>query len=267
MFFLFTVIGLCGTGTVTASVLNVRSGPGTSYSVIFQLSKGTTVTTISKTNGWYKITYNGKTGYVSSTYLTVTESTGTKGTVTASVLNIRSGPGTSYSVLFQLSSGTSVTVVSKSNGWYKINYNGNTGYASASYISTSSSSGSSSSGSSSSSSTGEKIVSYAKSKLGCKYVWGATGPSTFDCSGLVQWCHKQVGITTPRVSKDQAASGKAVSKSNLKPGDCVFFGSPVHHTGIYIGDNNFIHAPQTGDVVKITSLSRRSDYNCGRRYW
>ena len=115
--------------------------------------------------------------------------------------------------------------------------------------------------------SGSSIVSIAESKLGSPYQYGASGPNTFDCSGLVQWVHKRAGINVPRVSRDQATGGSYVSRNDLKPGDCVFFGSPVRHAGIYIGGGQFIHAPQTGDVVKITSLSRRSDYNTARRYW
>lgn len=258
MFFILSVLGLCGTATVTADVLNVREGPGTNYNILFQIKKGTVVTTISKSNGWYKISYNNKNGYVSGDYIQSSgENTGKKGYVTADVLNIRSGPATTYSVLFKLTSGTTVNVISKTGNWYEISYDGKKGYACADYISTESTG----------SNKGAKIVSLARSKLGCTYVWGAEGPSTFDCSGLVMWCHKQVGITTPRVSRDQAQSGKAVSRSNLLPGDCVFFGNPIHHTGIYIGNGDFIHAPKTGDVVKISTLTGRSDYNCARRYW
>jgi len=115
--------------------------------------------------------------------------------------------------------------------------------------------------------SGSSIVSYAESKLGCDYVYGATGPNTFDCSGLVQWAHKKAGINVPRVSRDQASSGQAVSYNNLQPGDCVFFGSPVRHAGIYVGNGQYIHAPQTGDVVKYSKLSSRKDFNCARRYW
>lgn len=111
-----------------------------------------------------------------------------------------------------------------------------------------------------------KVIQIVKSKLGCKYVWGATGPNTFDCSGLMQWSFKQIGVKLPRVSREQSVSGQYVSKANLKPGDLVFFGHPVHHVGMFLGNNEYIHAPQTGDVVKISKLSSRKDYNTGRRF-
>lgn len=109
--------------------------------------------------------------------------------------------------------------------------------------------------------TGEDIVNYAKTFLGCKYVWGATGPNTFDCSGLTYYVYKHFGYVLHRVSKDQRTDGVAVKKSDLQPGDLVHF---TGHVGIYVGDNNFIHAPKTGDVVKITSLS---DSYYVEHYW
>lgn len=114
-----------------------------------------------------------------------------------------------------------------------------------------------------------KAIQLAKSKLGCKYVWGATGPNTFDCSGLMYWVAKQLGKSIPRTSKEQSRSGTPVSKANLLPGDLVFFANKngVHHVGMFIGNNEFIHSPQTGDVVKISKLSSRKDYYCARRYF
>lgn len=114
-----------------------------------------------------------------------------------------------------------------------------------------------------------KAVQLAKSKLGCRYVWGATGPNTFDCSGLMYWVAKQLGKSIPRTSKEQSRSGTPVSKANLLPGDLVFFANKngVHHVGMFIGNNEFIHSPQTGDVVKISKLSSRKDYYCARRYF
>ena len=137
----------------------------------------------------------------------------------------------------------------------------------------SSSSSSSSSSNSSSNSTGEKLVNLAKSKLGCKYVWGATGPNTFDCSGLTSWCHKQLGISIPRTSLAQSKSGKAVNKSDLQPGDLIFWkttSAEVGHVGMYVGNNQFIHAPNKSKPVKYDSLDNsyyKSRYVRARRYY
>lgn len=104
-----------------------------------------------------------------------------------------------------------------------------------------------------------EIVSIAKRYLGAPYSWGASGPNSFDCSGFTMFVYAQVGVSLPHSSRAQINSGERVSRSDLQPGDLVFFGSPIHHVGIYVGGGQYIHAPRTGDVVKISSLGR-SDY-------
>ncbi|RJQ55137.1 MAG: hypothetical protein C4521_02870 [Actinobacteria bacterium] len=104
------------------------------------------------------------------------------------------------------------------------------------------------------------VVSYAYSRLGCPYVWGASGPNSFDCSGLTMWCYSQVGISLPHSSAAQYGCGTHISRDNLQPGDLVFFGNPIHHVGIYVGGGNMIHAPRTGDVVKVSSVDGHGNY-------
>jgi cell wall-associated NlpC family hydrolase len=98
-------------------------------------------------------------------------------------------------------------------------------------------------------------VNTAMSKLGKPYVYGAAGPNSFDCSGLVQFSYKAAGINLPRTSAAQSQVGTPVSQSALQPGDLVFFYSGPSHVGIYIGGGNVVHAPTTGDVVKVTPVS------------
>jgi peptidoglycan DL-endopeptidase CwlO len=109
------------------------------------------------------------------------------------------------------------------------------------------------------------IVAYASNFLGTQYEWGGNGPGTFDCSGFVKYVYAHFGVSLPRVASDQQQVGQAVSSGELQPGDLVFFGYPAHHVGIYVGNNCFIHAPHTGDVVKISSLSDMSDFSGGER--
>ena len=113
----------------------------------------------------------------------------------------------------------------------------------------------------------EQAASMARQYLGVPYVWGGTTPNGFDCSGLVQYVYKQLGINISRTTYYQVNDGVEVSKNELKQGDLVFFrkNGNIHHVGIYIGGGQFIHAPQTGEVVKISNLSDRSDYYTARR--
>lgn len=111
------------------------------------------------------------------------------------------------------------------------------------------------SGAPATSSKGQAIVNTAMNYLGVPYVWGGTSPSGFDCSGLVQYVCRKNGINIARVAASQRNCGTYVSRNNLQPGDLVFFGKGISHVGIYIGNGNMIHAPQTGDVVKISSIN------------
>ncbi|GGE67120.1 C40 family peptidase [Priestia taiwanensis] len=135
--------GTTGVYKVTADVLNVRSGSGTSHRIIGKAHQGQVLEVTGQENGWYKVNYNGQTGYVSAEYLQKAgeqpkppTSGNVSGayTVTASALNVRSGPNTSHGVIGKTYKGQTVTVTGQENGWYKINYNGKTGYVSADYL-------------------------------------------------------------------------------------------------------------------------------------
>ena len=263
--------------------LNLRKGPGTSYSVIRTLSKGTAVTVHSSSNGWSKISVNGVEGYVSTSFLSSTNpstnsstSNETTSTPTTTMyvtpdaeLNLRKGAGTSYSVIKTLSKGTAVTVHSSNNGWSKVSVNGVEGYVSTSYLSSTkpSTSGSSSSSSSNSSTSVsvDKVLDFSHQQLGKPYVWGAQGPNSFDCSGLIYYVYKNAAnITLPRTSVEQSKFGTTVSKSNLKAGDLVFFDTngpnngAVSHVGIYAGGGQLIHASSSNK--KIVKVNMETSY-------
>ena len=257
--------------TVNATSLNVRSGASTSYSVITKLSKGTVVDVIeSASNGWKKIkTSNGTTGWVSGQYLTSgvvnqpstdnsTSQSSYKATVNATSLNVRSGASTSYSVITKLPKGTVVDVIENaSNGWKKIKTsNGTTGWVSGQYLTT----GVVSQPSTPSTNKVQAVVDLAHKQIGKPYVWGAEGPNSFDCSGLTYYVYKNAaGITLPRSSTAQYGAGKAVSKSNLQPGDLIFSSTDgtgnITHVAIYVGDGQMIHAPRSGKNVEKVSMN------------
>jgi len=112
---------------------------------------------------------------------------------------------------------------------------------------------------------GGAAVAEARAQLGKPYQYGAGGPGSFDCSGLTSWAWRAAGVSLPHSAAAQQGSGSPVSRGDLRPGDLVFFGSPAYHVGIYVGDGMMIHAPTTGDVVKMSPLSYMSDYSGATR--
>ncbi|MGW0331286.1 NlpC/P60 family protein [Streptomyces sp. NPDC003011] len=98
-------------------------------------------------------------------------------------------------------------------------------------------------------------VSYAYAKLGSPYVWGATGPDAFDCSGLMQAAYRSAGISLPRTTYAQIGAGRRVARSELLPGDLVFFYSGVSHVGLYVGDGQMVHAPNPSAPVRVAPIS------------
>ena len=105
----------------------------------------------------------------------------------------------------------------------------------------------------------------AMAQLGDRYVWAGAGPNVFDCSGLTQYAYAAAGVSLPHSSSMQSRMGQAVSRSELQPGDLIFFYNPVSHVGIYIGNGQMVHAPTSGDVVKVAGIDAVGGITAMRR--
>ena len=248
-----------GAGTTTGSSLRLRSEPSTSASVVTMLDKGVSVAILDDSaDGWYKIGYNGSTGYVSADYLTVDSDNvfTTYGRINSEGVNVRSAASTDSSVLATVSDGTIVTVNGLVDGWYDVTCQyGTEGYIRSDYVDLTSSASSNS-----------DIVATAKQYLGTGYVYGGASPSGFDCSGYTMYVYSQHGYSLPHSATSQWQSGigtRVYSISALQVGDLVFFNDPSRnagkacsHAGIYIGDGQFIHSSssRSGGVI-ISSLT------------
>jgi cell wall-associated NlpC family hydrolase len=109
-----------------------------------------------------------------------------------------------------------------------------------------------------------KVVQVAYEQLGKPYKWGGSGSDSFDCSGLTMYCYQQIDLPIPHSSGSQHNIGTSVGIDEILPGDIVGFRN-WGHVGIYVGDGNFIHAPQSGEVVRLQPLNTRSDFAGGVR--
>lgn len=250
-------LAVSGTVDTEGSTLRVRSEAGTSGEILTKLDHGTTVDVLAAVdNGWYQISYEGTTGYVSGDYLVVSQeeaaalavqSAPVYVQVTEGPLNVRSGPDTSYEKVGSLAAGQVVKGTLLGNGWYQTD----SGYISGDYVAEVDLS--------SSSALGQQIAGYALQFVGYPYVYGGSSPSGFDCSGFTSYIYKQFGYSINRTASNQLDNGYAVDRSALQPGDLVMFcqyGSTkrASHVGLYIGGNQYIHASTPGTGVIISDM-------------
>ncbi len=278
-------------GIVDASALRLREKATTSSSTIGTAYRDDYVVVLASEGDWYKVIYNLRVGYMHSDYLTIKERENVElgyGEINCSRVNMRGKPNTSSTIIDQLSGGEEAYIIGFNCGWYKVKYDGQTGYIRSDlldlteipYENTGSSNSpkyfkggdpigggnSGGSGNSGSTTAGQVIVDKAKQYLGVPYVWGGSSPSGFDCSGFTQYVMRACGYSINRTATAQLSNGTSVSYSNLQPGDLVFFertyntDAPASHVGIYVGGGEFIHAGSYG--VTISSLS--SDYYASR---
>ncbi len=239
------------TGTITGNSVNLRTGPSTATARLAYLNRGDTVTVTGRSGSWHAVTYRGKSGYVYGQYLTID----TAGSSTASLR--RGSRGTAVKALQE-----DLILLGYLNGKADGIFGARTEAAVRQYQRRNRLGVDGIAGKQTLSAVDaevkriETVLRTARSALGKPYVYGGTSPATgFDCSGLTQYAFRSAGLTLPRISAQQARAGIAVPYSQLRPGDLVAFYSPVSHVGIYLGDGLFLHAPRTGDVVKVTRLS------------
>lgn len=114
-------------------------------------------------------------------------------------------------------------------------------------------------------SNGDRVADAALTKQGSPYVWGAAGPNSFDCSGLVYWAHQQAGVSVPRTSQALAGGGTPVGYNDLRRGDVVLFYGGASHAGIYIGNGQIVHALNSSQPVKVDPVSMMP-FHSARRY-
>ncbi len=292
-----------GIAFTTGSGLRLRSQANTSSKTLDSAAKNEVVVVISKHGEWCKVIYDLKEGYMHGDYLkvmTIGNSELGYGRINTSKVNFRSGAGTSHSVVASGSKGEKAYIIGINNGWYQVIFEGHICFVRSDYLDLTEkpyenkssakspkfyrggkstglapsaealggSAGTSDSESVGGSATGNQIVSKAQQYLGVPYKWGGASPSGFDCSGFVYYVLNSLGIKASRTLKTMYTQGTEVSKSELQPGDIVFFKNTyktgISHVGIYVGNGQFIHAPSSGKVVSYADLY--SDYYINHYY-
>ena len=253
-------------GATTGSSLRMRAEASTSASIVTTLDKGVAVAVLDDTlDGWYKVAFNGSTGFVSADYMVIDQDNvfESYGRVNADGVNVRSDASTDSEVLASVDAGTVVTVNGFVDGWYDVTCKyGTEGFIRSDFLDlTTSDSSSSASG----------IVATAKQHLGTRYVYGGASPSGFDCSGFTMYIYKQHGYSLPHTAAGQWQSGigtKVYSIGALQPGDLVFFNDPSRnagkacsHAGIYFGGGQFIHSSSSKSNGVIISDLTSGYYN------
>ena len=292
-----------GIGFVNATGLNLRAQPSTDAPVLATANSGECVVILELSEGWYHVNYNLQDGYMSADYLAVSTAENAElgyGIVAGDSVNLRSGPGTGYNKVGTVSYGEKCYIIGLNNGWYKVIRNGSSCYIRSDFLKlseipyenqgstntpqyfrqgkaigslpTASVSQQTGSVTVSGSATGSQILAKATEYLGTPYVYGGASPSGFDCSGFVYYVYGTFGISVGRTPAEQYNAGMVVDKANLQPGDIVLFAgtgsSSISHTGIYAGNGQFIHSPNSRSTVSYSDLTSgywSEHFYCGIR--
>lgn len=279
-----------GIGFVNATALRLRKNADTTSQIVATAYQNECVVIKSQEGDWYRVLYNLQEGYMHKDYLTVSTVENAElgyGKVTGTTVNLRSGPSTDSSRIGSASKDEKCYILGMNNGWYKVIHGSNIGYIRSDYLELTevpyenrassvspkyfrlgksigpapgASSQNGNAAAKPSNVTGDMIVSKAKQYLGTPYVYGGASPSGFDCSGFVYYVLSQLGYSVARTPAAQISIGTPVAKSELKPGDIVFFAgtggaSGISHVGIYVGNGQFIHSPNSRSVVSFADLT------------
>ncbi|AEY66476.1 NlpC/P60 family protein [Clostridium sp. BNL1100] len=270
--FAFSLVLVCSaamaasqSAQIQGTGVNVRKDPNTSASVITKLSNKR-VSVLDKSSGWYKISFDGKTGWVNSDYIKVLT---TKGSINANGVNFRESASTSSKVISSLKEGTDVQILDTLTEWHKVKVGSKVGYVSKKFVSSAANSTKTSRSTEAATFVSEeddslvgRVIAYAKKFIGVRYVYGGKSPSGFDCSGYVGYVYKNFGVSLNSSASSMYSNGTRVSKTALRAGDLLFFDASsrksagaIDHVGIYLGNNQFIHASTSNGKVLIQSLS------------
>lgn len=262
-----------GIGIVDASALWLRSSPSTDATAIKCAGQDDVVVVLADCGDWYKVNYNLDEGYMYKEYVifkAVENADLGEASVNCELVNLRARPDSSSESLKKLDYGETAHIIGLNNGWYKVDYitvyGWTTGYIRSDLLDLTEIPPENGSVSYQQS-VAQQLVEYAKNYLGVPYVWGGNTPSGFDCSGYTKYVYAHFGYELYRIAESQMLNnGTRVKQSELQVGDLVFFANTYYsneaatHVGIYIGNNQFIHAASGG--VKITDLS--NDYYAAR---
>jgi cell wall-associated NlpC family hydrolase len=274
------VIFSAGAGAASAvtagatHTVTIRTGASATAPVVGGLVRGQRVPTSGKVTGsWVKVRFAGSTAYVAATKVNTTgkhllagpkkiTTSGTK--IATATLNVRTAPGAASHRVGTIAEGHTLTLTGRMSGGYaQIAFRSHTRWVSMMYLASTPASATPPVTvpppvvtPPATTTRGETALAYAVLQLGKAYKFGATGPNSFDCSGLAQMAWKSAGVALPRTALQQSTSGKKIAKADLRIGDLVFFYGPKpHHVGIYSGDGNVIHAPRPGEKVSYIKMS------------
>ena len=264
-----------GAATVNATELNLREAGSKDSRVIATIPDDAVVVINEKTSKeWYKVTYDGTSGYVSSEYLTqvcTAEDFEAFGKVTGDYVNVRALPGPSGAIRKTLEGGSRIDIIGVNNGWYILDVDGVRGYMRSDYVKLVSEKdadlplfmGESGKPTDPDADLAQQVVDFALQYVGYPYVYGASGPYSFDCSGFVMYVYGQFGYELYHGATGlYDRYGTYVEREDLQPGDLVFF-YPfwsdgqfyVNHVGIYIGNDQFVHASNSSTGVIISDMT------------